>query len=191
MAVYMGLQGATFLLRDHPDGYINSTVSDWITWRTGPFPVSFIVLAAVAMFGEYALRKSRPGWQHRAIGSSEESARRIGIRINRNFVLGYVICSTLTACGAVLLMAEWGTGDPRQGAPLTLASITAVVLGGTSLRGGRGTFIGSVLGAILLSEVLKAVVFLDLTQTYQYVFQGVLVVAAALTYSIVRARAAS
>lgn len=188
MAVYMGLQGASFLLRDSPDGYINGTVSDWITWKIGAFPVAFLALAAVAVIGEYALRKMRIGWEHRAIGSSEESSRRIGIRINRKFVLGYVLCSLLTACGAVLLMAEWGTGDPRQGAPLTLSSITAVVLGGTSLRGGRGTFIGTVLGAVLLSEVLKAVVFLDLTQTYQYVFQGAMIVAAALIYSLARGR---
>ncbi len=189
MAVYMGLQGASFLLRDHPDGFINGTVSDWITWKLGPLPVSFIILALVAILGEYALRKSLVGWRLRAVGSSEESARRIGIRVNPTFVMGYVLCSLLTACGAVLLMAEWGTGDPRQGAPLTLSSITAVVLGGTSLRGGRGTFIGTVLGAILLSEVLKAVVFLDLTQTYQYVFQGGLVILAALIYSVVRSRA--
>jgi len=188
MAVYMGLQGASFLLRESPDGYINSDVSDWITWKIGAFPVAFIALAAFAIIGEYVLRRTRAGWQHRAIGSSEESARRIGIRINGKFVLGYVLCSLLTACGAVLLMAEWGTGDPRQGAPLTLSSITAVVLGGTSLRGGRGTFIGTVLGAVLLSEVLKAVVFLDLTQTYQYVFQGALIVAAALIYSLARGR---
>jgi len=186
MAMYMGLQGASFLLRDHPDGFINGTVSDWITWKIGPFPVSFVILALVAAAGEYILRRSRAGWQHRAIGSREEFARRIGVKTNAAFVMGYVVSSLLAACGAVLLMAEWGTGDPRQGAPLTLSSISAVVLGGTSLRGGRGTFLGTVLGAILLSEVLKAVVFLDLTQTWQYVFQGALIVAAALIYSTVR-----
>ena len=53
----------------------------------------------------------------------------------------------MTAFGAIMLMAQIGVGDPRQGASYTLSSITAVVLGGTSLRGGRGTFIGTVLGA--------------------------------------------
>jgi len=72
-----------------------------------------------------------------------------------------------------------------------LASITAVVLGGTSLTGGRGTFIGTVLGAVLLTEILSAVTFLSLTQTYQYLFQGILIVVAALIYSAVRGRTAS
>jgi ribose transport system ATP-binding protein len=90
---------------------------------------------------------------------------------------------------AIMLMTQIGVGDPRQGVNYTLASITAVVLGGTSLRGGRGTFIGTVLGAVLLTEVLNAVTFLGLTQTYQYIFQGLLIVSAALIYSAVRKRA--
>lgn len=90
-----------------------------------------------------------------------------------------------------MLMTQIGVGDPRQGVNYTLASITAVVLGGTSLRGGRGTFIGTVLGAVLLTEVLNTVTFLGLTQTYQYIFQGLLIVAAALIYSTVRRRAAA
>jgi ribose transport system ATP-binding protein len=88
-----------------------------------------------------------------------------------------------------MLMVQIGVGDPQQGASYTLSSITAVVLGGTSLRGGRGTFIGTVLGAILLTEVLNAISFLGLSQTYQYIFQGALILLAALVYSTIRARA--
>jgi ribose transport system ATP-binding protein len=189
LAMYIGLQGASFLLRDAPDGYINSTVTDWLNWQVGPIPVAFIALAALAIVAEYALRKLRPGWQLRATGSNEELARRIGIRINRTFVTGYIACSLLTALGAVMLYAQLGVGDPRQGINYTLSSITAVVLGGTSLRGGRGTFIGTVLGAVLLTLVLNAIAFLDLTQTYQFVFQGALILIAALIYSTVRRRA--
>ena len=111
--------------------------------------------------------------------------------INRTFLQGYIACSLLTAIGAVMLMSQIGVGDPRQGISYTLSSITAVVLGGTSLRGGRGTFIGTVLGALLLTEVLNAVAFLGLTQTYQYAFQGALIVLAALIYSAIRKRAAA
>jgi len=89
-----------------------------------------------------------------------------------------------------MLMSQIGVGDPRQGVNYTLSSITAVVLGGTSLRGGRGTFIGTVLGAVLLTEILNAVTFLGFTETYQYVFQGALVVAAALIYATIRGRSA-
>ena len=87
------------------------------------------------------------------------------------------------------ILAQIGVGDPQQGVSYTLASITAVVLGGTSLRGGRGTFIGTLMGAVLLTEVLNAVSFLGLSQMYQYLFQGALILAAALAYSTARSSA--
>ncbi len=191
LAMYIALQGMSFLLRDHPDGYISFPVTEWINWQWGPIPVAFIALVTVALAGEYVLRKRRAGWRLRAAGSDEESARRMGIRIDRTFVSGYIACSLLTAAGAVMLMTQIGVGDPRQGINYTLSSITAVVLGGTSLKGGRGTFIGTVLGAVLLTEVLNAVTFLGLTQTYQYIFQGALIVVAALVYSTVHRQAAA
>jgi ribose transport system ATP-binding protein len=190
LAMYIGLQGMSFLLRDVPNGYISAGVVDVINWQFGPLPLAFLLLVAFALVGEYALRNTRPGWQLRATGSDQESARRIGIRIDRTFVTGYICSSLLTALGAVMLMAQIGVGDPRQGANYTLSSITAVVLGGTSLRGGRGTFIGTVVGAVLLTEVLNAAAFLGLSETYQYVFQGVLILIAALIYSTVRRRSA-
>jgi ribose transport system ATP-binding protein len=188
LAMYIALQGMSFLLRDSPDGYISYSVTEWINWQWGPIPVAFVALVAIAGAAEYVLRRSMAGWRLRAVGSDEESARRMGVRIDRTFVWGYIACSLLTAIGAVMLMTQIGVGDPRQGVNYTLSSITAVVLGGTSLKGARGTFIGTVFGAVLLTEVLNAVTFLGLSQTYQYIFQGALIVAAALVYSAVRRR---
>ncbi len=191
LAMYIGLQGLSFVLRDGPGGYINFAIMDTIGWKLGPLPVAFLVLVATALVAEYLLRHRRIGWQLRAVGSHEESARRIGVRVNRVVIGGYIAVSLLTALGAIMLMVQIGVGDPAQGVNYTLASITAVVLGGTSLRGGRGTFVGTVMGAVLLTEVLNAVSFLGLSQTYQYVFQGALILAAALIYSTARQRAAS
>ncbi len=188
LAMYIGLQGMSFVLRDGPDGYINFAVMDVIGWKLGPIPVAFVVLVVVALLAEYVLRARRMGWQLRAVGSDEGAARRMGIRVDRVAVLGYIAVALCTALGAVMLMVQIGVGDPQQGVSYTLASITAVVLGGTSLRGGRGTFIGTVMGAILLTQVLNAVSFLGLSQTYQYMFQGVLILAAALIYSTARSQ---
>jgi ribose transport system ATP-binding protein len=188
LAMYIAIQGCSFLLRDSPGGYISGHVVDIINWQIGPIPVAFLVLVAFAVGGEYVLRNTRPGWRLRAMGCDQESARRVGVRIDRTFIAAYITSSLLTACGAIMLMAQIGVGDPRQGANYTLSSITAAVLGGTSLRGGRGTFIGAVLGALLLTEVLNAVAFLGLSETYQYVFQGTLILLAALIYSTVQKR---
>jgi len=191
LAMFIGLQGLSFLLREAPDGYITYSVVEIITWQIGPIPVAFIVMVLFALGAEFALRRTRPGWQLRALGSSEESARRIGLHVDRIYIAGYIGSALFAALGAVMLMAQIGVGDPQQGVNYTLSSITAVVLGGTSLRGGRGTFIGSMLGAILLTEVLNIVAFLGLSQTYQYLFQGALILAAALLYAAARGRSSA
>lgn len=188
LTMYIALQGLSFVLRDGPDGYINANFVAVIQYTVGPIPVSFIVLAILAILAEFLLRRKRWGWRLRATGSDEESARRVGVKINRTVILGYVLTSLFTVLGAVMLMGQIGVGDPSQGVGYTLSSITAVVLGGTSLLGGRGTFIGTVFGALLITQLLNATTFLGLSTLWQYIFQGLLILVAAVAYSFVRAR---
>jgi ribose transport system ATP-binding protein len=103
-------------------------------------------------------------------------------------MLAYLAVAACVFLGGLVLMAQIGIGDPSQGANFTLTSITAVVLGGTSLLGGRGTFIGTLLGAGLVIQVLNATSFLGLDQWSTYFFQGILIVVAAIVYSQVRGR---
>jgi ribose transport system ATP-binding protein len=186
LVTYIGLGGLAFTLRSAPDGYIATSVTDAISTKVGPVPVAFIVFVLCAFGLEIALRRSALGMRIRAVGSDEESARRVGVPDNRTALIGYLGASILTLLGAVVLLAQLGVGDPGQGTGYTLTSITAVVLGGTSLLGGRGTFIGTLMGAGLSVQVLNATVFLSLDQKWQYIFQGFLIVAAALIYSQVR-----
>ncbi|NQX35213.1 ATP-binding cassette domain-containing protein [Herbiconiux sp. VKM Ac-2851] len=188
LTLYIALQGLSFLLRDSPGGYIAGSFTALITTRVGPIPLIFIVLVVFTVLLELALRKRRWGWRLRATGSNEEAARRIGVDIDRTVVFAYVATSVLAFLGAIVLMTQIGVGDPAQGVSYTLSSITAVVLGGTSLLGGRGTFVGSLFGSILLIQVLNATTFLGLSQMWQYIFQGVLILIAAVFYSVARRR---
>jgi ribose transport system ATP-binding protein len=188
LTTYIALQGMSFILRDTPGGYISGQVSSIVASKVGPIPVAFIVLVLVALVMEFFLRKRQWGLKLRAVGSNEESARRIGVNVNRTVVLAYAATSVFTFLGAIMLMTQIGVGDPAQGVGYTLTSITAVVLGGTSLLGGRGTFIGSLLGSVLLIQVLNATSFLGLSQMWQYVFQGLLILVAAILYSVARTR---
>jgi ribose transport system ATP-binding protein len=190
LAVYIALQGLSFVLRDGPDGIINSSMTGFIKTKIGPFPVAFIVLVLFAFALEFALRFTRWGLALRAVGSDEEAARRVGVRVNRTVMLQYIAVSLCVFIGGLMLMAQIGIGDPSQGANFTLTSITAVVLGGTSLLGGRGTFIGTLLGAGLIIQVLNATSFLGLDQWSTYFFQGILIVVAAIVYSQVRGKRA-
>ena len=178
LVTYIALGGLAFTLRDAPDGYIAVSVTDRISTKVGPVPVAFVVFVVCALGLELWLRRARSGLRLRAVGSEEESARRVGVPVNKTALLGYVGASLLTFLGAVVLLAQLGVGDPGQaggpgqGTGYTLTSITAVVLGGTSLLGGRGTFIGTLMGAGLSVQVLNATTFLSLNQEWQYIFQG-------------------
>lgn len=186
LTAYIGIQGASYLLRETPGGYISQSVSAKITGSWGPIPVAFIILAVLSFGLEYFVRNSGWGMRLRAVGSDEESARRIGIQINKTVITAYILSAVFAGFAAVMLMAQLGIGDASQGTSFTLQSITAVVLGGTSLLGGRGSFIGTLFGSMLLIQVLNATTFLSLSQTWQYLFQGLLVVAAAVVYTVSR-----
>lgn len=188
LGTYIALQGFSFVLRDAPDGFINTDITAAITYKLGPIPVAFILLVVAAVLMEWLLRYRPWGWRLRAVGSEEESARRVGVPTNRTVVVGYMLTSFFTFFGAIMLMAQLGIGDPSQGIGYTLSSITAVVLGGTSLLGGRGSFIGTLFGSLLLIQVLNATVFLGLDQTWQYILQGLLILIAAIVYSVARSR---
>jgi ribose transport system ATP-binding protein len=186
LTLYIALGGLAFLLRSTQGGFISTTIQDDINYVYGPIPAAFVILVVVALVLEGALRWRPWGWRLRAVGSDEESARRIGIPVTRTIVLAYVGASLLTFLGAIILMGQYGIGDPSQGQAFTLTSVTAVVLGGTSLLGGRGTFIGTVLGALLLQQLLNATTFLGLGSTSQYYFQGLLILVAAVIYTLAR-----
>jgi ribose transport system ATP-binding protein len=191
LVTYIALQGLSSLLRDAPGGNIAGSVTNRILTKVGPVPVVFIALVLLTLVMEYALRFRRWGLTLRALGSDEESARAVGVSTDRTGVLAYVASSSFVCLGSIVLLAQLGIGDPAQGVGYTLSSITAVVLGGTSLLGGRGTFVGTLFGTGLIVQVLNATVFLSLSQTWQYFFQGALIVLAAVIYSQVRgARAA-
>jgi ribose transport system ATP-binding protein len=188
LTLYIALGGLAFLLRDTQGGYISLAFQNAVNYRWGPIPVSFVVFLIIAVVMEFALRRRPWGWRLRAVGSNEDCARRIGINVTRTVVLAYVGSSLFVFLGALMFMGQYGIGDPAQGAAFTLTSVTAVVLGGTSLLGGRGTFIGTLVAAVLLQQVLNATTILGLGSAAQYYFQGFLILVAATAYTLARAR---
>ena len=188
LTTYIAIGGFAFILRPEPDGYISIAFADILNATLGPIPYVFMALVVVTIVMEYMLRKSRWGWQLRAVGSNEEYSRKVGIKVTRSILGAYVIASLFVFLGSILLAVQLGIGDASQGITYTLTGVTAVVLGGTSLMGGRGTYIGTLMGAVLLIQVLNATVFLDLDQTWQYLFQAMLILIAAVVYSLARTR---
>jgi ribose transport system ATP-binding protein len=186
LTMYIALQGAALLLRPVPGGSILQNVAELIETRIGPIPIVFLLAVGTAIAAEVLLRRSRAGLALRAVGSSEKAAHRLGVSVSRTFVLAYVVSGLFVFVGGVLLMAQVSIGDPVAGIQYTLWSVTAVVLGGTSLYGGRGSYIGTLLGAALIQQILNATVFLGLSQAWQYWFLGLMTLIAAGVYSQAR-----
>jgi ribose transport system ATP-binding protein len=100
--------------------------------------------------------------------------------------MAYVISALFAALAGLLLAAQVGLGDPTVGGTYTLASVTAVVLGGASIYGGRGSYVGAALGALLTSEIVDSITFLHLGQAWQYWLPGALLLIAAGLFARVR-----
>ena len=188
LVTYIALQGVSLVLRPFQGGYISFSILRAINRSVGPVAIAFLAAVVVALAMERALRRSRWGRSIRAIGSDPAAAFRLGVRPGVTIVGAYVASALFASVGGILLMAQIGVGDPTQGVNYTLASVTAVVLGGTSIFGGRGSFIGALLGAVLVEQLLNVTTFLQLSQAWQYWFQGVLVMVAVGIYTQARTR---
>jgi ribose transport system ATP-binding protein len=186
LGIYIIIQGISVLLRPYPDGSISTDIIGAVQASIGGVPLAIIVAIMLALGLEFALRYTRWGMSLRAVGSNLGAASRIGVPVNLTIIGAYLACSLLTAIGGVMVMAQLGIGDANQGIGYTLSSIAAVVLGGASLFGGRGAFVGVVFGAALIVIVNSATSFMGLSDAWQYWFIGLLTLGAVAVYSQAR-----
>jgi ribose transport system ATP-binding protein len=190
LITYTGLQGLSLVWRDAPGGVISLDVVEALNTRIGPFPVAVLIGIVVLVGFEFASRRTSFGLRLRASGSDEAAARKRGVGVDAVHMIAYLASSLLTAVGALLLMAQIGVGDPTAGITYTLVAITAVVLGGASIFGGRGSFIGVLFGVLLLQVISNATVFLALSQAWQYLLVGLMALAATAAYAQVQRKTA-
>lgn len=153
-----------------------------------PLPVllAFLVLLA----SHFLLRYTRLGRHVYAVGGNEEAARLSGIKIGRVKVAAYVVCSFCAAVGSIILTARVSSGQPTLGTSLPLESVAAVVLGGVSLFGGRGSVVGVAFGVAFVSILSNGLNLLNVSSYTQLMVIGAaLIVAVALDQAILRRRA--
>ena len=183
LATYMALQAVSLVLRPVPEGLISGRLTGAITSKWGPVPLTFIAAVLIAVALQYLLLRTALGMSIRATGSHPEAARKIGIPVRAVTLVAYVGCSLLAAAAAIPLLAQVGIGDPGAGVNYTLSSIAAVVIGGASIFGGRGSFIGALLGALLICQINAVAAFLQLSEAWNWFILGATVIAAVAIYS--------
>jgi fructose transport system permease protein len=136
-----------------------------------------LMIALYVVIG-YALRYTAWGRHLYAVGDDIEASRLAGISVNRVLLSAYVVGGFAIAVGAWILVGRVGGGDPNSGLNANLQSITAVVIGGTSLFGGRGVVIGSLIGALIVQVFVNGLALAGIDPNYQVLAVGVLVIAA-------------
>lgn len=140
--------------------------------------VLMLVLYLVAWFG---LRETASGRHVYAVGNNAEAARLAGISTKRVLLGVYVLAGILYGIASVLSVARTGVGDPNAGQTENLDAITAVVLGGTSLFGGRGAVLGSLVGALIVGVFRNGLTLMGVSSVYQVLITGILVILAVAT----------
>jgi ribose transport system permease protein len=172
-AVYFGL---ALLLRPYPGGSVNEDLADALTGRLfGVVPASLVVLVAVVLIVWVPFRRSVTGRAAYATGSSEIAAYMSGVPILRAKFAAYTLSGLLAAIGGLFLTFFTYTGEAAyaSGNAYTLFSIAAVVLGGVSLFGGRGSAIGAIFGALAFRTIGDLLFVFDFDPLWQPLFQGV------------------
>jgi len=148
LAGFMILSGINLVILPRPGGLSPDWLSDWGYGTELLSPVLFVLIAAFTL---WFLFQRTAIFQHiRLMGADEKTAYTAGVDINTVRIAAHLSAGVLTGLAAVCLTGLIGSGDPLQGNTLTLQAITALVLGGTSLAGGRGGVVGSILGAIAM-----------------------------------------
>jgi fructose transport system permease protein len=162
------------------------------TFAVGQTDITYGTVLMLVLFvaAWYVLRQTAAGRHVYAVGNNPEAARLTGIRTRRLLLGVYTTAGLVYGIAALLLISRTSVGDPQAGQTDNLDSITAVVLGGTSLFGGRGSVIGTLIGALIVGIVRNGLQLMGVRSIYQVLITGILVILAVAVDQIARRRQA-
>lgn len=168
-------QGLALWVLPSPGGHVASGYTGLFLNPNAPSALIFVVLLALAWV---AFRRTRLGVQIFAVGNDEAAARANSVPVARTKVLVYVLAGMLAAAAGIALATTTTGGDATGGDVFTLSSIAAAVVGGVSLFGGRGSAVGAICGAFVLTVLVDVLFFANIDPLFQPFYQGLFLVVA-------------
>jgi len=154
----------------------------------GPFPIAALVAVVIAVIGHILLTRTRIGRHVYALGGNEEAARLSGINVAGIKLFVYTLSGVLSAVAAILLMSKLVSGQPTAGQGYELYAIAAVVVGGTSLFGGKGSVVGSIIGALIIGVINNGLDLHGISAFWQQIVTGAIILLAVLLDEVLRRR---
>ncbi len=174
LATYSAVRGIAFVISGSQDNQLGDANFQFLgRGNILGIPFSLILMLALYLFFFIVLRYTRFGRNLFAIGGSPDAARLGGININGHLLVVYGLCGLLSALSGLVSASQLAAGRPQAAFGLEFAVIAAVVLGGTSLAGGKGTLLGTLIGVILLRTLDNGLIQLNVSSFYQDVARGV------------------
>lgn len=143
-----------------------------------PIPVVFMVIIFGIAF--YVLSQTRYGRYIYALGGNEDSARLSGINTDKIKTLVYVICGATAALSGIIVTSRIGSASPNAGVGFELDAIAAVVLGGTTLVGGEGSVVGTIIGALIIGVLNNGLNLMNVSPFYQSIIKGIVILLAVM-----------
>lgn len=163
-------------------------IPEGMTWLGNSFKLGganivygVVLMLALYLLTWFALRETAPGRHVYAVGNNPEATRLTGISTERVLLGVYVMAGVFYGLASLLSVARVGAGDPNAGQTENLDAITAVVLGGTSLFGGRGVILGTLVGALIVGVFRNGLTLMGVSSVYQILVTGILVILAVTT----------
>ena len=175
LATQTVIKGITFLLTN---AYSVKGISDDFKffgqgYIGGVFPVPVLFLIVFFIFGWWLLNKTYIGRRIYAVGGNSEAARLAGINTSKITIGAYALCGLLTAFAGFMMAGRLGSGQPAVGSGFEMDVITAAVLGGVSIFGGKGNIINVVFGAIIMGALTNGMIIMGISEYWQWVAQGI------------------
>lgn len=146
----------------------------------GPIPVPVIIFVVVTVIMAVVLYKTKFGRYVYAIGGNENAAKISGIRVGGIKIWVYVINGFLAGLAGILLSSRISSGQPNSGMGYELDAIAAVVIGGTSLFGGRGSLLGTIVGVLIIGVINNGLNLLDVSSYWQQIIKGLIIAGAVI-----------
>lgn len=176
------LRGVGLTISSSPVGKASPEVLMFYVQKIGPVPIIALMFFALIGLTMLLLRYTVFGKHLYAVGGNTEVAHLSGVPVKRVRYAVYVLCSLTASVTGLLWLSRMGVGDPAIGDGIELQTITAVIIGGTSLFGGRASVLGTFGGVLLLGLTANLLVMLGVSQFIQGLIQGVIIVAAVALY---------
>jgi ribose transport system permease protein len=153
----------------------------------GFLPVPVVVLLVAIAFC-LLLGRTKAFRHLYAVGGNERAARASGINITSTKIFAFLVSGIFMALAALCVVGQTATGDARSGQGFTLNSVAAAVIGGIAFSGGRGSYVGAIIGGIILGLLINIIYFANITSFYQEFMKGVIIIVALLFGAVPRLR---